>query len=309
MTGIAFYFSGPVTNFSLIRKYEIINAETMLKLCNSIVELYRHAATSLPPDVETALRYAHAEEKRRSNAKAALLTILENIKIARQTSRPICQDTGVPVFFIEVPVGLSHVEIKREIIKATRIATKQVPLRANAVDVLTEKNSGDNTGIGFPVIYLQETRSKKLTINLMLKGSGCENVGQLYKLPIEELKAERDLEGIRKCVLDTVYKAQGKGCPPYIIGVGIGASKDQVTRLAKEQLMRRLGDTNKHEVLSGLEKRLLSDINKLGIGPLGFGGRTTAIGVKIGVNHRHPASYFVDVSVSCWANRRARIVW
>ena len=143
----------------------------------------------------------------------------------------------------------------------------------------------------------------------MLKGSGSENVGQLYKLPVEELKAERDLAGVRKCVIDTVYRAQGKGCPPYIIGVAIGASKDQVTKLAKVQLLRRLGDKNKHKFLYELEKRLLKDINLLKIGPLGFGGRTTALGVKIGVNHRHPASYFVDVSVSCWADRRARLIW
>jgi fumarate hydratase class I len=281
----------------------------MFKLRDAIVKLYKKAATSLPTDVEAALRYAHAEEKERSNTKAALSVILENIRVARETERPICQDTGVPGFFIKVPIGISHLELKSAIIEATRIATVKVPLRANAVDILTDKNSGDNTGIGFPVMYFEETKGKKLTIDLMLKGSGCENAGQLYKLPVEELKAERDLGGVRKCVLDTVYKAQGKGCPPYIIGVGIGASKDQVTRLAKEQLMRRLEDTNKHEVLSELEKRLLKDINQLGIGPLGLGGKTTAIGVKIGVNHRHPASYFVDVSVCCWADRRARLAW
>jgi fumarate hydratase class I len=123
------------------------------------------------------------------------------------------------------------------------------------------------------------------------------------------LKAERDLEGVRRCVLDAVYKAQGKGCPPYIIGVGVGAAKDQVTRLSKEQLLMRLDDVNKQLVLTKIEERLIRDINRLGIGPLGFGGKTTALGVKIGVNHRHPASYFVDISVSCWADRRARLIW
>jgi fumarate hydratase class I len=199
--------------------------------------------------------------------------------------------------------------MKEEILRATRIATKKIPLRPNAVDILTDKNSGDNTGIGFPVIYFEETKNRQLTIDLMLKGSGSENIGQLYKLPVEELKAERDLEGVRKCVLDTVYKAQGRGCPPYIIGVGIGASKDQVTKLSKEQLIRNLKDTNDSKVLSNIEKSILNDINKLGIGPLGFGGKTTALGVKIGINHRHPASYFVDVSVACWADRKARLIW
>ena len=279
----------------------------MMKLRDAVVKLYKKAATSLPYDVEAALRSAY--EKERSNAKAVLSAILENTRIARKTERPICQDTGVPVFFIKVPIGLSHLELKKEIISATKIATKKIPLRANAVDALTDINSGDNTGISFPIIYLEETNEKKLTIDLMLKGAGCENAGQLYRLPFEELKAERDLEGVRRCVLDTVYKAQGRGCPPYIIGVGIGAAKDQVTRLAKEQLMRNLKDTNKRRVLSELENRLLKDINRLGIGPLGLGGKTTAIGVKIGVNHRHPASYFLDVSVSCWADRRARLIW
>lgn len=281
----------------------------MLKLRDGIVELYRKAATSLPPDVEDALRSAHAAETEGANAKAVLSAILENIRIARETARPICQDTGVPVFFVKVPVGLSQVELKGTIIEATRIATEKVPLRANAVDILTDKNSGDNTGTGFPVIYLEETMDSILTIDLMLKGSGCENAGQMYKLPIEELKAERDLEGVRKCVLDTVYKAQGRGCPPYILGVGIGASEDQVTRLAKDQLMRKLNKPNPDEVLAGLEERLLIEVNQLGIGPLGFGGMTTAIGVRIGVNHRHPASYFVDISVCCWANRRGRLIW
>ena len=279
----------------------------MLKLRDIIVELYRQAATSLPEDVETALQLAAKKEKKGSSARTALSAVLENIRLARETTRPVCQDTGVPIFFVKMPCGFSRREIEDEIIKATRIATKTIPLRANAVDVITDKNSGDNTGVGFPVIYFYETGDKRLVIDLMLKGSGSENIGQLYKLPLQELRAERDLEGVRKCVLDAVHKAQGKGCPPYIIGVGIGATKDQVTKLSKVQLMRDLNDFNSEETLARLEKRTLNDINRLGIGPMGFGGKTTALAVKIGVNHRHPASYFVDVSINCWASRRAGI--
>lgn len=282
----------------------------MLKLRDGIVELYRKVATSLPPDIEDALKTAYSVEENGSNAKQSLEIILENIRLARETARPICQDTGVPVFYVKTPSGFNQLELEKTIIEATRIATEKVPLRANAVDIITDKNTGDNTGIGFPVIYFfKETLSSTLTIDLMLKGAGCENIGQTYKLPFKELKANRDLDGVRRCVLDTVYKAQGKGCPPYTLGVGIGASKDQVTRLAKDQLMRTITDINEVTVLFDLEKRLLNEINCLGIGPLGFGGKTTAIGVKIGVNHRHPASYFVDVSVSCWANRRGRLIW
>jgi fumarate hydratase class I len=281
----------------------------MLKLRDAIVELYRRAATSLPSDIEAALRSAHKKEKKGSTAKAAIFSILKNIEIARETGRPICQDTGIPIFFIKAPAGLSHISLKNTIKEATREATKKIPLRANAVDILSDRNSGDNTGIGFPVVYIEEVRGGGLVMDLMLKGSGSENIGRIYRLPLEELRAERDLEGVRKCVLDTLYKAQGKGCPPYIVGVGIGATEDQVTRLSKEQLLRRLKDINRYEALSKIEKRLLADINRLGIGTLGLGGKTTALGVKIGVNHRHPASYFVDVALSCWADRRARLTW
>jgi fumarate hydratase class I len=281
----------------------------MKLLRDAIIELYRKAATSLPSDVEDALEKACERESKGSNAKSALTTILENIKIARKSKRPICQDTGIPVFFIKVPEGMDLIKLKKTIIEATRIATKKVPLRANAVDVLTERNSGDNTGVGFPIMYFEEMEKGKLIIDLMLKGAGCENAGRLYKLPIEELKAERDFEGVRRCVLDAIYKAQGKGCPPYIVGIGVGGAKDQVTKLSKGQLIRNLKDVNKQRILSEFEKRLFNDINKFEIGPLGFGGKTTTIGVKVGVNHRHPASYFVDISLSCWADRRARLIW
>jgi fumarate hydratase, class I len=281
----------------------------LLKLRDGIIELYRKVATSLPPDIREAMEACLASENAGSTASSTLAVQVENMKLARETVRPVCQDTGVPTFWVKVPAGLSHGEMKNTILDATRLATEQIPLRPNAVDVITDKNSGDNTGAGFPVIYMEETNESTLIIDLMLKGAGCENAGQLYKLPSEELNAQRDFGGIRKCVMDTVLKVQGKGCPPYIIGVGIGATKDQVTKLAKEQLMRRLNEFNKIAELAALEKHILDDLNELGIGPMGLGGKTTALGVKIGVNHRHPASYFVDVSVSCWATRRGRLIW
>jgi len=280
----------------------------LLKLRDGIVELYRKVATSIPPDVEEALKRAYSLEED-SIARESLGIVLDNILTARQTERPVCQDTGVPVFYVRIPRGLSHAEIRNTIQEATVIATMKVPLRPNAVDILTERNSGDNTGVGFPVIYLEETADDTLRIDLMLKGSGCENTGQTYRLPVEGLNAQRDLDGVRRCVLDAVHSAQGRGCPPYTLGIGVGAAKDQVALLAKHQLFRRLPDCSEHPVIADLENRLLNEINQLGIGPLGLGGKTTAIGVKIGINHRHPASYFVDVSVSCWANRRARLIW
>jgi fumarate hydratase class I len=281
----------------------------MGSLQEEIVNLYKKAATSLPQDIEESLTQAAKAEENGSTAKAALASILENVRIAREQERPLCQDTGIPIFFVKVPGKQSQIEVKNAIIDATRIATEEIPLRPNAVDTISDKNSGDNTGIGFPVIYFEESLDGIITLDLMLKGSGCENVSQLYKLPLEELKAERDLDGVRRCALDAIYRAQGRACPPYVLGIGIGASRDQVTKLAKVQLMRDLEDRNSIKVLADFEKRLLDEIDQLGIGPLGLGGKTTTLGVKIGVNHRHPASYFVEVCISCWADRRARLTW
>lgn len=298
----------------------------MLKLRDGIIELYRKAATSIPSDVEEALKTAFLNETS-PLAKESLNIILKNIRIARAEARPICQDTGFPIFYVKVPKALSHQIIRDIIIDATRIATNKIPLRPNAVDVITEKNSGDNVGSYFPLIYTEETEEQSLTVDLILKGGGCENLGQTYKLPtmisfentpicpplVKEgegsLLAERDFNGVRKCVLDAVFKAQGRGCPPYTIGIAIGGAKDQVAFLAKKQLLRRISDTNPNAEISELENKILNDVNRLGIGAAGLGGRTTAIGVKIAAAHRHPASYFVDISFSCWANRRGRLIW
>ena len=303
----------------------------MLKLRDGIVELYKKVATSIPTDVEDALKKALSTETGPA-AKESLDIILQNISIARTSARPICQDTGFPVFFVRLPIGLTHKLIRDIIDDATRIATGKIPLRPNAIDPVTEKNSGDNVGNYFPLVYIEETADQSLAIDLMLKGGGSENLGQTYKLPLAlsvesqawsdkardaithdagrfTLRAERDFEGIRKCVLDAVFKAQGRGCPPYTIGVAIGGAKDQVALLSKKQFLRRLHDSHPDPKIAELEARLLEDINSLGIGPAGLGGKTTALGVKIAAAHRHPASYFVDVSFSCWANRRGRLIW
>lgn len=286
----------------------------MLKLRDGIVELYKKVATSIPSDVEEALKKAYSGETWHL-AKETLGIILKNISIARTTSRPICQDTGFPVFFVKIPKGLSHKLVKEVVIDATRIATKKIPLRPNAVDIITEKNTGDNIGDFFPLIYMEETEEQSFIVDLMLKGGGCENLSQTYKLPAtlrfegKDVPAERDFEGIRKCVLDAVFKAQGRGCPPYTIGIALGGAKDQVSFLAKKQLIRRVHDIHQNAIIADLESKILADINSLGIGTAGLGGMTTAIGVKIAAAHRHPASYFVDISFSCWANRRGRLIW
>jgi fumarate hydratase class I len=280
----------------------------MLKLRDGIVELYKKVATSIPPDVEDAIKKALSSEES-AGAKETLSRIANTIQKSRQIPRPACIDTGIPTFKVKVPRGLSHTEMRNTIREATSIATKKVPLGLNAVDILTGENSGDNTGLGFPVIYLEEAADDTLTVDLMLKAGECETYGRMYSLPVEELNAGRDLDGVRRCVLDCVRRAQGRGCPPYTIGVGVGASRDQVSVLATHQLFRRLSDDSEYPVIKELEQRLLREINELGIGPMGNGGSTTAIGVKIGINHRHPESYLVDVALACWSNRRGRLIW
>ncbi|HXX56944.1 MAG TPA: fumarate hydratase [Thermodesulfovibrionales bacterium] len=280
----------------------------MLKLRDGIVELYKKVATSIPPDVEEALRKAFETEEP-GPAKESLSRILENIKVARQSARPVCQDTGVPVFSIAAPKGLSHRELIDTVREATVIATSKVPLVPNAIDVVTGENTGDNTGIGFPVIYLEETPDDTLRIDLILKDSGCEQAGRTYRLPEQSLNAGMNLEGVRRCVIDAVEKRRWSGCLPYIIGIGIGATDDQVVVLAKRQFFRKVHDYSEYPAIADLEKTLLGEINALANGPAGSGKRTAALGVKIGINHRHTSSFSVHVSVSCWASRRARLIW
>jgi len=272
------------------------------------VELIRRAATDLPADVEAALRTAQAREGPGSAAAGALETVLENVALARAHSTPICQDTGVPIFYVHHPQGMSTRQLRAHTEAAVAEATSRAYLRPNAVDSLTGRNSGNNLGVGFPTFHFEEWEEDYLRVDLLLKGGGSENVGVQYKLPYAPLKAGRDLEGVRRVVLDTATRAQGKGCAPGVLGVAIGADRGTGYVHAKEQLFRPLGDVNPLPELATLEERLLRECNELGIGPMGFGGKTTVFGVKIGAYHRLPACYFVSIAYMCWACRRARMI-
>jgi fumarate hydratase class I len=276
-----------------------------LDLTDELVELVRRAATELPADMEAALSKARAQEDPGSAAEGALDTILRNVDLARQHATPICQDTGTPIFEIYYPLGVSTRLMGQQIRQAVAIATDQAYLRPNAVDSLTGKNSGDNTGEDFPTVHFHEWEEKSIHVELLLKGGGCENVSTQYKLPAGHLKAGRDLEGVRRVVLDAVYQAQGKGCSPGVLGVAIGGDRGSSYIKSKQQLLRKLDDTNPNEELAALEGQIYKEANELGIGPMGFGGKTTVLGVKVGAQHRLPASYFVSVAYMCWANRRA----
>ena len=271
---------------------------------DATVELIRKAATELPEDVVTAMENARDSEENGSAAKSVLDYMLKNAQAAQENSTPICQDTGTNIHFVTIPEGVSLRKIEAAIADATRIATEKAYLRPNAVDSVTGKNSGDNTGIMAPYYHYEEWDKPEIKIDLMLKGGGCENVSGQYKLPDGKLKAGRDLDGVYKCIIDAINNAQGLGCAPGIAGIGIGGDRASGMIVAKRQLFRNLADTNPDAELAELEERLYVDLNKLGIGPMGFGGMTTVLGVKVGAAHRLPASFFVSLSYACWADRR-----
>jgi fumarate hydratase class I len=199
--------------------------------------------------------------------------------------------------------------LREQIRQSVAVATKKAYLRPNAVDSLSGKNSGDNLGgEAFPTIHFEEIESDDLTVELILKGGGCENVGAQVSLPDDRLNAGRDLEGVRRVVLEAVHRAQGQGCAPGILGVAIGGDRGSSFAASKEVLLRPLDDVHPQAELAELEARLLQEGNQLGIGPMGFGGETTLLGVKATDLHRLPASFFVSVSYMCWAYRRRRMV-
>jgi fumarate hydratase, class I len=276
----------------------------MKNLAEHFEELIRRASTTLPPDVERKLRQA-ADEEGDTPAGATLRQMLENANQAKEGSTPICQDTGTLIFYVDYGPEHRQKGLTAAVQAAAQAATAKYYLRPNAVDSLTGKNSGNNIGIGAPYIHFHEMDDPGLRVRLMLKGGGSENVGAQYRLPDSRLKAGRDLEGVRRCVLDAVFQAQGKGCAPGTVAVGIGGDRATSFIETKEQLMRSLEDQNPDPRLAELENRLYRELNELGIGPMGFGGKTTVRGVKIGTRHRLPASFFVSVSYICWAYRRA----
>lgn len=277
----------------------------MPDLTQGILELVRLTSTNLPAEVQRKLRLALAAEETGSAAHGALETILSNVEMARRKSTPICQDTGTPIFFVHYPVGWSTRELRAQIRAAVAEATRLTYLRPNAVDPLSGKNTGNNLGDrNFPTIHLEEVDGDTLTIDLMLKGGGCENVGAQYSLPNDRLQAGRDLEGVRRAVLDAVNQAQGEGCAPGFLGVAIGGDRGTSYSASKEALLRGEEEANPNPDLAALEERITAEANQLGIGAMGFGGKTTVLGTKITSSYRLPASYFVTISYMCWAYRR-----
>jgi fumarate hydratase class I len=273
-------------------------------LSDALLELIRRTSAEIPDDVHKVITESLEQEKKGTIAESAMKIIEQNIELAKRKSQPLCQDTGSVIFYVECPIGFDQIAFEERAREAVKLATKKGFLRQNSVDSLSGKNDGTNLGPGAPAIHFHQHRSPEVSVRLVLKGGGCENVGAQYSLPLEKLKANRDIDGCRKVILDAVLQAQGKGCGPGVLGICIGGDRATGYEQSKQQLLRKLDDKNPNPELARLEQDIVETANKLGIGPMGFGGKTTLLGAKIGALNRVPASFFVSVSYMCWAFRR-----
>src|ERR1700736_3230676 len=276
-------------------------------LKDSLIELITQTSTNLPPDVRAAMGHALEDEISGTQAAQALGIIATNIDMAQQDEGPICQDTGMPTFLVHTPVGVNQLHVKRAIREAVAEATRRGKLRPNSVDSLTGKNSGDNLGPETPVMHFEQWEEDEIEVKLILKGGGCENKNIQYSLPCELDRlgrADRNLEGVRKCILHGVWQAQGQGCAPGAVGVCIGSDRAHGYVLAKNQLFRTLDDVNPVPELARLEAEIMDEANRIGVGAMGFGGKVSLIGCKVIAANRLPAGFFVSVAYDCWAFRR-----
>lgn len=284
----------------------------MVHFKDSMLTLINQTSSNLPPDVRRAIERMIEREIPGSQSALALKTVAINVDLACDAEAPICQDTGMPTFEIKTPVGTNQIVMRREIQEAISQATKEGKLRPNSVDSITGKNSGNNLGPGTPVIHFEQWENDdEIEVRLILKGGGCENKNIQYSIPCELPnlgRADRTIDGIRKCIMHAVFQAQGHGCSVGAIGVAIGGDRATGYNFAKQQLFRPLDDVNPDPVLAKLESYIMENANKLGIGMMGFGGNATLIGCKIGSFNRLPASYFVSVAYDCWAFRRLGVV-
>ena len=278
-----------------------------LDLTTAVLELIRRASSRLPQDVIDALVKGRDAEEEGSRAFNTLNDMVRNILLADGHVTPLCQDTGTDIFWVRHPYGLSQRKIKQQIREAIVEATKRSWLRPNCVESLSGKNSGNNLDPfheGHPVVHFEEWEKPEIEVAIMLKGGGCENVGAQYRLPDVTIGAGRDIGGVRKAIIDAVVKAQGQGCSPGILGVAIGGDRVTGYEKSKEVILRKLGTSNPDPKMDQFEKDITNDLNTLGIGPMGYGGNTTVLGVFVEEMFRHPASFFVSVSYMCWSSRR-----
>ncbi len=282
----------------------------MKNIAESLLSLITETATNLPEDVRRAVAAAAKLEAEGTQSMQAIRIIHKNVDMAADLVQPICQDTGMPTFVVHTPVGINQIELKASIKEAVMEATRRGKLRPNSVDSITGKNSGLNVGPGTPVIHFEQWEQDYIEVLLLLKGGGCENKNIQYSLPADLPgmgNADRTLEGVYKCILHAVWQAQGQGCSQGFIGVCIGGDRTTGYEGAKSQLFREVDDTNEIPELKEMEERIMGNADKLGIGTMGFGGKVTLLGCKIGALNRLPASFFVSVAYNCWAYRRLSV--
>ena len=265
------------------------------------IEALTKATIYLPPDVKNALKKAYENEVNESS-KAQLKAILTNLEVAEKLRKPICQDTGLVMFYVKVGYDFPAIKvIEKAFINAVKRATKEIPLRPNTVDPITGKNPGNNVGRYIPFIHWELVEGDSLEFTVVPKGGGSEAVSILeFPPPGEGLRA------VKRVVIDAVLRAGAKPCPPTIVGIGFGGGADIATILAKKAaVLRPLGTENPDPKVAELEKELYEAINELGIGAMGLGGKFTVLGVHIEYAHRHPATYPIAIVFQCWATRRA----
>ncbi len=262
-----------------------------------VVEMMRKAVTKLPSDVEEALVRAY-ETETDEVPKTQLKTILDNIRMAEEGTTPICQDTGVQIFFVRTGT-VETGDVVESIGRGVARATGEVPLRPNTVHPISRKNHKDNRGVNMPYINLLASPKPYLELTVMPKGAGSENMSAMAMLT-----PSQGLKGIKRFALDTLVRAGGKPCPPIIIGMGIGGSADISIHIAKESLLRPLGQHHHEPEIAALEEELFEALNTIGIGPMGLGGKTTLLGLNIEYAHCHTASLPVAINIQCWAARR-----
>jgi fumarate hydratase subunit alpha len=273
---------------------------TEVDIQNAIVELLRKTVVKLPADIERRIRQAYAEETDEV-PRMQLKAIVDNMELAEKGNTPMCQDTGVTIFYVTLPRECK-VNVEKGIVEGVRKATTEVPLRPNAVHPLTRKNPGDNVGERMPYINWKVADQDYIEITVMTKGAGSENMSQLAMLT-----PSAGLKGIKEFALNTVLRAGSNPCPPTVIGMGIGGSADICMKLAKEALLRPIDQRHKDPEIAKLETELLESMNMLGIGPMGLGGKTTMLGLNIEYAYCHTASLPVAINVQCWAARRGTV--
>ena len=271
------------------------------RITDASVRLVSTAAIYLPSDVKRALKSAQ-ENETSELAKKVIGSMLMNLDVAEAEGRPSCQDTGTVIFYIRAGDKFPYLGmLERALRNATVKATAEVPLRPNSVNIITGKNSNNNTGDRIPWIEWELVPgSDTADVTVVLKGGGSESPSMAKVIsPAEGMK------GVYKLVLDDIFEQGPKPCPPVVVGIGLGPTADIAMKLAKKSLLKDIGQRNPDAELSKIETSLLEAINKLGWGPHGVGGSTTALDVHIDAVNRHPASFAVGIATVCWEDRKS----